>query len=177
MPNVSPPHSHPLLAGYFFADAKEAKYLSQYLPCHLAMINQIPTSLLVGPAAPTAQPPAYPHRYSRDMFSLSRPILVQQPPAALAVIDDLLSGAQGNEGMSGGGRTANAPSISAAGVRALAVQPLRPTGQPKNEMMGFFDVGFLLGGGMTLSVVLPVIAFTAWTVGRKGVELALRLRK
>jgi len=159
------PTRTPLLAGYFFADGPTAKYLSQHLACHLSCINQIPVQLLVGPAAPTAHPVAYLHRYSRDMFSVARPQFVEPLPAELQPADHLLL------------EDASPPGVSAASLRAAAVKPLKPTGQPKNEIMGFFETGILIGASITLSVVLPLLGYTTYTLGRKGLELAMRLRR
>ncbi len=154
----------PLLAGYFFAEAKAAKYLSQFLPCHIALINQLPAHLLVGPAAPTAHAPSYPYRYSKEMFSLARPQFAEPPPESLRKVDDLLSA---------GGKT----SASTSNVRALATKPLQPTGQPKNERLDFFGAGLLIGASMTLSVAVPLLGYAAWTLGRKGLEYSMRFRR
>ncbi|KAI0023546.1 Aldehyde/histidinol dehydrogenase [Xylariomycetidae sp. FL0641] len=152
----------PLLAGYFFADAGSAKYMAQHLPCHISCLNQIPIQLLVGPAAPIAHDPDFNYRYSKEMFSAARPQYVERPSNAFAHAEKLLEGAKG---------------VSTSSIRAMAVKPLKPTGQPSNWGIGFFEQGILIGLGLALTVVFPVIGYTTWITGRKGVQLAMKWRK
>jgi hypothetical protein len=132
----------------------------------MSCINQIPVQLLVGPAAPIAQAPDFLYRYSRDMFSVARPQFVK-PPAeqAFSVAYDILTA-----------KTGVATSAAPAALRALAVKPLNSTGQGKNEGLGFFEGGFFIGASFTLSIMLPLLGLTGYLVGRKGLELAMRLR-
>lgn len=155
----------PLLAGYFFAEPGSAKYLAQFLPCHVSLINQIPTHLLVGPAAPMAHAPDFGHRYSREMFSVARPQFVQKPAAALHKADELLSGGPNKGG------------VTAAALREAAVKPLAPVKQSSNKGVGFFEQGILTGAALYLSIILPVVGYSTYFLGRKGVELALKLRR
>ncbi|KAG8159435.1 hypothetical protein KVR01_011096 [Diaporthe batatas] len=155
----------PLLAGYFFAESGSAKYLAQFLPCHVALINQIPTHLLVGPAAPTAHAPEFEHRYSRDMFSVARPQFVRKPAAALHKADELLSGGPNKGG------------VTAAALREAATKPLAPVKQSSNKGVGFFEQGLLTGAALYLSVILPVVGYSTYFLVRKGVEFALKLRR
>ncbi|KAK7955005.1 hypothetical protein PG988_015699 [Apiospora saccharicola] len=148
---------NPLLAGYFFADPGSAKYLAHHLPCHVSCLNQIPVQLLVGPAAPIAHDADYLYRYSKEMFSVVRPQYVEPLPEAFAKAAGLLAGDSKNN--------KTAPS---------AVQPLKPTGQPKNEQLGFFEAGFLTMASITLFGFLPIVGYTTWITSRKAIELALR---
>ena len=136
--------------------------MSQNLPSQVACINQIPVQLLVGPAAPTDRAPDFLYRYSKDMFSVPRPQYVEPLPAVFQRTEEVLLGTS---------KHATSPTL-----RQLAVKPLRPTGQPKNEHVGFFESGFLLGGGVSSLLALSIIAWTSYVVGRKGLEFALRLR-
>lgn len=155
----------PLLAGYLFAEPGSAKYLAQFLPCHMSLVNQIPTHLLVGPAAPTAHAPEFEHRYSRDMFSVARPQFVNKAGAAVRRAEELLAGGRG-----GGG-------VAASGLREAATRPLAPVRQSSNKAVGFFEQGILTGAALYLSIILPVVGYSTYFLGRKGVELALRLRR
>jgi hypothetical protein len=155
----------PLLAGYFFAEPGSAKYLAQFLPCHMSFVSQIPTHLLVGPAAPTAHAADFEHRYSRDMFSVARPQFVQRPAAGLHKADELLSGGPNKGG------------VTAAALREAATRPLAPAKQSSNKGVGFFEQGILTGAALYLSIILPVVGFSTYFLGRKGVELALKLRR
>ncbi len=160
----------PLLAGYFFADARAAKFMAELLPCRVALINQLPACLLVGPAAPlpagsVANFAAGPHRYTADMFTLPRPQLVEPPPEALRRVDDLLSGREGDK---------KDKHVSPSALRSAALAPLRPTGQPANPVsFEFFETGLFIGLGLTMSVLVPAVGFAVW----KGVRLALSLRR
>lgn len=162
----------PLLAGYFFGDAGSAKYMAHHLPCHVSCLNQIPAQLLVGPAAPTAHDAVFAHRYRAAMFSAARPQYVEAPTGAFARADALL--------LAGGAAAASSKSaaapLSAAAVRALAVQPLKPTGQPGNAQLGFFEAGFLTMASITLFGILPLLGYTTWVTSRKGLEMAMRWR-
>lgn len=154
-------YRNPLLAGYFFADPAAAKYMAQFLPCHVSSINQIPVQLLVGPAAPVAHDVDFYYRYNRDMFSVARPQYIEAPSETFAKAEDLLIGSK---------------KITTSTIRALAVQPLKPTGQPGNAQLGFFEAGFVTMASITFFGLLPVLSYGAWIVGRKGFESALRWR-
>lgn len=152
----------PLLAGYFFAEPESAKYLSQHIPCHISCINQIPVQLLTGPAAPIAHKPDLHYRYNKEMFSVPRPQFVESPSETFKKAEQLLAGSKG---------------VSTSSLRSLAVKPLAPTGQPKNEMTGFFESGFFLGAGIALTAILPALGWTSYVVGRKGFEYIGRFRR
>ena len=152
----------PLLAGYFFAEPESAKYLSQHIPCHISCINQIPVQLLAGPAAPIAHTPDLFYRYTKEMFSVPRPQFVEPPSETFKKAEELLAGSKG---------------VSTSSLRSLAVKPLKPTGQPKNEITGFFESGFLLGASIALTAILPVVGWTSYVVGRKGFEYIGKLRR
>lgn len=153
------------MAGYFFAEPRAAKYLSQHLSCHVSLINQIPVQLLVGPAAPIAHAPDILYRYTKDMFTFPRPQFIEPVPEVFRAVEEIVV------------PTSKKAAAQGSRIRALAVRPLEPTGQKKNEMLGFFETGFFTGAGITLSVVLPVLGWGAYVVGRKGLEYAVRLRQ
>jgi hypothetical protein len=161
-------HAHnrgPLLAGYFFADADSAKYLAHHTPCHISFLNQIPIQLLVGPAAPMARDPSTDYRYSKEMFSVSRPQIVEGPIGIYAQAQQMLQSGKNNM------------AASVSSLHALATKPLKPTGQPKNENLGFFETGFLSAFGITLTIILPVLGYTTWVGTRNILELTSRLRR
>ncbi len=154
--------SSSLLATYIFAEPRAAKFISQNLSSQVACINQIPVQLLLGPAAPTHRAPDVLYRYSKDMFSVPRPQYVEPLPAVFRKAEEVLLDAS---------KHAASPTL-----RQLAVKPLRPTGQPKNDHVGFFESGLLLGAGISLPLAFSIIAWTSYIVGRKGLEFTLRLR-
>ncbi|KAI1503560.1 Aldehyde/histidinol dehydrogenase [Biscogniauxia marginata] len=153
---------NPLLAGYFFGDPGSAKYMAQHLPCHVSCLNQIPVQLLLGPAAPIAYDPDVNYRYNKEMFSVARPQYVEKPIGTFADVEKLLQGAKG---------------INTNSIRALAVKPLKPTGQPSNWGIGFFEQGILIGAGIVLTIVFPLVGYTTWITGGKGLQLAMKLKK
>lgn len=160
----------PLLAGYFFAEPASAKYLAQFLPSHISVINKIPTHLLVGPAAPTAHEPEFLYRYSRAMFSVARPQFVERVRGEFQRVEDVLGS---GSSLSKAGKSG----ITTSKLRELAVKPLPPTGQSDNKAVGFFEHGLLLGAGIYASLILPALGLTTYFLGKKGLELAARYRK
>lgn len=155
---------NPLLAGYFFAEPRSAKYLSQHLSCHISLINQIPIQLLMGPAAPIAHNPDILYRYNKAMFSLSRPQFIEPGPAVFRKAEEaMLGGGDGKKTV-----------VSAQSIRALATKPLKPTGQPKKEMLGFFETGFFIGAGITLA--LPLFGWASYLATKRGLGMAMRMQ-
>lgn len=151
--------STPLLAGYFFAEPRAAKYLSHHLPCQISCINQIPAHLLVGPAAPfTVTPPDFLYRYSREMFSRPRPQFVEPVPTAFKVADEYL------EPLPGKTPDTQIEDTKAKVLRALATKPLKPIIQPNNADIGFFEAGFLLAAGLA---ILPWVGWGSYVLGRR----------
>lgn len=144
--------------------------MAHHLPCHVSCLNQIPAQLLVGPAAPLAHDAAFAHRYRAAMFSAARPQYIEAPTGAFARADALL------EGRAAPSKAAKQAPLSAAAVRALAVQPLKPTGQPGNDHIGFFEAGFLTMASITLFGILPLLGYTTWVTSRKGLEVIMRWR-
>lgn len=159
-----------LLASYLFAEPESAKYLGQFLPSHISVVNKIPTHLLVGPAAPTTHEPDFLYRYNRNMFSVARPQFVEKVRGGFQTVEDALLGPSSSKASRSRGTTASK-------LRELAVQPLPPTGQPDNKAIGFFEQGVLLGAGIYASLLLPALGFTAYFLGRKGLELAATYRR
>ncbi|KAF3770720.1 hypothetical protein M406DRAFT_34412 [Cryphonectria parasitica EP155] len=162
-------HENPLLSGYFFAEPASAKYLAQFIPCHISLVNRIPAHVLVGPAAPTAHAPDFLYRYNRDMFSTLRPQFVEKPPPFFEKIDGMIFGGAGDGAKKRGKTTTSA-------VMDMALKPLRPTGQPDNKAVGFFEVGFLTGAGIYLSMILPVLGYSTYYLSRKGLAYVMRSR-
>ncbi|KAK2000353.1 hypothetical protein LX36DRAFT_689478 [Colletotrichum falcatum] len=152
---------NPLLAAYFFAGPEEAKYLAQHLPAHISFVNQIPSNLLLGPAAPISHEPAFAFRYSKDMFSVARPQLIERPDGPFKKVEQLLT---------------SSGAVTAQSLHMLALTPLRPTNQPGNHRLGFFERGFVVSASLVLSVLLPSLAYGTWIGGRRVFDYALKLR-
>ena len=55
-------------------------------------------------------------------------------------------------------------------LRAASVKPLKPTGQPAGNAIGFFEQGIITGGLILFGVVVPGVLYGSWVVGRKGFE-------
>lgn len=163
---------NPLLAGYFFAEPGSAKYLAQFLPCHISLVNQIPAHLLVGPAAPIAHEPELVHRYSRRMFSVPRPQFAEKPSPALQKVEDLLL-----SGVAAAGGARKKSKVTTAALREQATKPLAPTGQSENKAIGFFETGILTGAAIYVGAVLPAVGYTTYVLGRKGFEAIARMRQ
>ncbi|KAK2065740.1 hypothetical protein LY76DRAFT_631098 [Colletotrichum caudatum] len=152
---------NPLLAAYFFAGPEQAKFLAQHLPAHISFVNQIPSNLLLGPAAPISHEPAFAFRYSKDMFSVARPHFIERPAGVFEKVEQLLTGSS---------------AVTTQSLHVLALTPLQPTKQPGNSRVGFFERGFLLSASLVMSVLLPSLAYGTWIGGRKVFDYALKLR-
>lgn len=96
---------------------------------------------------------------------MPRPQFIEPVPEVFRQVEEITAPTAGR-------KTANGNKL-----RALAVRPLQPTGQKKNEMIGFFETGFFTGAGIVLSVALPMIGWGAYVVGRKGFEYAVSFRR
>ena len=96
------------------------------------------------------------------MFSKARPQFVEESPAVFAKAEQLLEGSK---------------KATTHGIRNLAVAPLKPTGQPNKDVLGFFESGFFVGAGLTLFGILPLLGYTSYFLGRKGLQFALSVRK
>ncbi|KUI71133.1 Aldehyde dehydrogenase, dimeric NADP-preferring [Cytospora mali] len=156
-------YEKPLLAGYFFAEPSSAKYLAQFIPSHVSLINQIPVHLLVGPAAPTAHEPDFHYRYSKDMFSVPRPQFVERPPDVFRKVEELLYG--------------TSKEVTVSTLRDSAAKPLPPTKQSDNNGVGFFEQGIITGVSIMASIIIPAVGYSTYFLGRKGVEYVMKLRR
>jgi hypothetical protein len=56
------------------------------------------------------------------------------------------------------------------------MKDLKPTGQKKGHAVGFFEQGIFIGLGLTASIVLPVVGWGVWRLGKEGWKLAGRWR-
>ncbi|THV46061.1 hypothetical protein BGAL_0421g00090 [Botrytis galanthina] len=153
----------PLLALYIFSDPSTAKFLAQHLNANTTYINHIPLHLLIGPAAPdTPLPIPALHTYSVEMFSSPRPQYIALPPADLSLLDKIRAGGSENHEL-------------VERIRKMAVKALPETGQAPGHAIGFFEQGILLGGGLFLSVLLPVLGYVSWVGGRSAWGVVWRL--
>lgn len=100
------------------------------------------------------------------MFSVPRPQYVEKPPREFQVVEHLLSG----------NSEKSKHTITASMLRENAVKVLPPTRQSENTGVGFFEAGLLTGAGIYFSMILPALGFTAYYLGKQGVEFASRLR-
>jgi hypothetical protein len=124
-------------------------------------------SRTVGPACPLSHAPSYPYRYTADQFSLPRPQFISPDLSFKSKVPDLLSTLL---------TFSPKDKLSAKQIRNEAVKPLKPTGQGKGEAIGFFEQGIVTGGVILFGVVVPTMGYLSWVLGRKGWELARRVR-
>lgn len=121
---------------------------------HMSFINQIPTNLLLGPAGPVDREPSYPQRYTPAMFSVARPQFVQAVTGDFAQVESSM--------------------VSLEKLRTAAVKPLKKLDQGPGHAIGFFEQGILTGLIMTASVVLPIVGYGSWVLGRKCWQMAVK---
>ncbi|KAJ2901687.1 Aldehyde dehydrogenase dimeric NADP-preferring [Zalerion maritima] len=176
----------PLLAAYFFAAPGAAKYLAQHLPSQLACVNHIPTHLLVGPPAPAAKDPDFHYRYNKDMFSISRPQLVSASPSHCAETTSSCTSSTSAVSQDSVHAFACAAALlipdgkeleknKKLAVTLMAKAP-PPMNVPGNHYLGFFEQGIVIGLSIIASIVLPTVGYTTWITGRKGFDMAMKLR-
>ncbi|KAI8938471.1 hypothetical protein NX059_004363 [Plenodomus lindquistii] len=133
--NTDAQRETPTAALYVFSEAREAKYLSQYIDSQVTYVNHIPAQSTVGPRTPLNYPANLRLRYTRDMFEIPSPEIVpgDRPHMASKILK------------------------AAAFVDSVAMKPLKPTGQPKAEAWGFFETGMMIGAFV---YIIPAIALT-----------------
>jgi len=123
------------------------------------------TKKTVGPAASTAYPPAFQHRYSKELFTVSRPQYIQLSPDSLILGLALAAGgSKAPDAYTGVG-------VSTSSIRKLAMVKLPPLKQPAGAAMGFFEQG-LVGGAVTLLVVLVAVGYGIWIYAWTGAQVA-----
>ncbi|KEF62411.1 uncharacterized protein A1O9_00383 [Exophiala aquamarina CBS 119918] len=142
---------NPLLALYVFAGPRVAKYLTQFVRSNVSFVNHIPANLLVGPAAPIDYPVSPIARYRRHMMETPSPKFVTR-----------LSGELDLQGLVREGLKMSQTLYNDS------LQPLKPTGQPKEGDKNFFAQGMLTG---FILLVLPL--FTGVVVGTSYIVLKL----
>lgn len=111
--------------------------------------------MTVGPAAPTAHTPAFKHRYSKEMFTVSRPQYIQLQS------DSLILGLALAAGGSKGPDAYTGVNITGSSIRKLAMVPLPPLKQSAGKAIGFFEQG-LISGVVTLLVLLAAVGYGIW---------------
>lgn len=158
----------PINALYLFSGPREAKYLSQFITSQGSFVNHIPahiigkrcstpllifayilTCSLVGPTTPIDYPINLRTRYTHAMFERPSPQVTPGPKSHL--VSSIIK--------------------QAAFIDTVARKELKPTGQPKAEAWGFFEVGMALGFFThTLPIALGVLGGTGWAVW-KGIQM------
>ncbi|KAL3471862.1 aldehyde dehydrogenase PutA [Aspergillus californicus] len=135
-----------IAATYAFADARSAKYLTQFIDAHVSYINHVPVEMLIGPALPLTPPSNRSHsrdtRYPTALFQLPRPQFVSQSSNA-AIVRKFLD-------------RSGSPEAIAAWREAVA--PLPGTGQRAGHSIGFFERGMITGGIITLSLFVATVS-------------------
>lgn len=136
----------PYLAAYHFADLKSGKYLSQYVDAEISFINTIPSSLLIGSAAPTARAIDLRYRYTPYMFTRSRPAFVETSKSERKLKAALTS----------------SDSKSADELLKEARTPLKVMKRSQGGGVGFFEQGFLMNAAFILLTGLTVSGLGVW---------------
>ncbi|KAJ9156074.1 putative Aldehyde dehydrogenase [Pleurostoma richardsiae] len=146
--------SAPLLAVYTFADMLTCNFLGQQIDAQVAVANEIPVSLLVGPPRPLT--PVSPNdldlRYEPAMMSKPKP---EQVRHSLPAVATLMAGLINS-------KASNATNENVVRqLRKQAIKPLRLIGQESGSSMGFFDQGLITG---LVAFVLPSLAVVGYGV-------------
>ncbi|KAI9732765.1 MAG: hypothetical protein M1834_003703 [Cirrosporium novae-zelandiae] len=161
-PTASPPH----LATMIFAQNASAKYLAQFIPSRLSLVNHIPFHLLVGPPYPlnTPLPLNTLTRYTPPMFTIALPILLPPPsssPNPTTPTSDLIT-----DLLTTSSSSPISPSHLLAKAQTLAATPLPEDDQRDGKRVGFFEQGLFIGTGVTALTVGGVAGVGVWGVRR-----------
>jgi len=145
-----------LLASYVFTSPSAAKYLGQFVNASAVYVNQIPTQLLFGPAAPLTQPFGLGSiRYPIDSLSLPKPQYISQIPE-YGKLADIFAG-------SDYGALRDLQKDAASGLPEMK----RPQ---KAVQLGYFEQGIQTGVILFLGSILSsggYIGYQVWKLGRK----------
>lgn len=114
-----------LLAAYHFAAPPHAKYLSQFISADVSFANHIPSSLLLGPAAPSHVRIDLEKRYIKDHFVKVAPVSITPAQSRVPLID----------------RSSRAASKSLE----EAAQEIKTPRRAEWIALGFFEQGILIG--------------------------------
>ncbi|KAM5347517.1 hypothetical protein ACJ41O_010522 [Fusarium nematophilum] len=114
---------HPCLAAYHFASPHATKYLAHAVNAQATFVNNIPKTLLVGPAFPAFRDFDRTSRYPPSLFTIGRPSYVSSSPSDRLIDPVLLSPSE----------TALQQILAAASV------PLKAQKRSQGGQLGFFD--------------------------------------
>lgn len=138
-----------LSAAYHFAAPTHAKYLSQFINAEATFINQIPTELLLGPAAPLFHEFDIVKRYSKEHFQRASPVF-----AKAQVMKSILS----------------TSSHDAAKLLQDASKEISQKKRAEWIAIGFFEQGILIGLGTYAVPILTCLGATLFFGVRAGLR-------
>ncbi|KAJ5595734.1 hypothetical protein N7450_002192 [Penicillium hetheringtonii] len=128
-------------ATYAFAEPASAKYLTQFIDADISWVNHVPSHMLVGPALPRNTLYSHDTRYSREVFQIPRPQLINAPAKAYATQKIL----------------ANENTLKSDALWREAISPLSSMKQRAGFKIGFFEQGILTGVSLTLMSLIGVV--------------------
>lgn len=138
-----------LSAAYHFAAPTHAKYLSQFIHAEATFINQIPSGLLLGPAAPLFHKFDVAQRYAKEHFQRASPIFAETQ-AVKSVL--------------------NASSHDAAKILQDASKEISQKKRSEWIAIGFFEQGILIGLGTYGIPILTCLGATLFFGVRAGLR-------
>ncbi|KEF55912.1 uncharacterized protein A1O9_07492 [Exophiala aquamarina CBS 119918] len=149
-------NDEPLSALHIFGTPEVAKYVSQFVHCHLTCVNEIPVELIVAPLTPIGFATQLGKPYRKEMFSLAKPQYIHfgKREEQLTVIIE-----SNNE-------------VEASKLRKQAQAIRVQMNQPAGHAIGHFEQGLLVGA----SIALVTIVSTVTILVRQGIPLAKRWR-
>lgn len=129
-----------LLAGCYFGTPSAGKYLGQFIKADVSLVNHIPYTLLLGPAAPAHHTIDIDERYTQAQFKRSSPAFIAPATTHAALVKVL------------GGKDLRKVS---ADLLAKATQEIKEKKRAEWIAIGYFEQGILIG----LSLVgVPLLA-------------------
>ncbi|CAI6306225.1 unnamed protein product [Periconia digitata] len=139
-----------LLAAYHFAAPAHTKYLSQFIKARISFANYVPTSLLVGPAAPVGHSVDQTTRYTKDQFIRHSPVFV--------------AGSKSHSGLD------STASKEVDKLLADAAMEIKAKKRAEWKSLGFFEQGILIGLGVYGVPILTCLGASVYFGVRAGMR-------
>ena len=144
-----------LLAAYHFGTPATGKYLSQFIPADVSIVNHMPFRILLGPAAPSSQPIDIEARYTPEHFTRSSPAYISAPASQTAMSRVLL---------------AKDSKKAATELFSKAAEEIKEKKRAESIAIGFFEQGILIGLGVYGIPLLTCIAASVFFGIRAGLR-------
>lgn len=144
---------HRLLAAYHFGTSATGKYLSQFINADVSFINHIPSTLLLGPSAPSYHSIDVAKRYNTSHFSHSLPAYITPPFHQFTVT-----------------AASVLTRVSTQELLAKASSEIKEKKRAEWIAIGYFEQGIFVGLGVYGIPLLTCLGASLWFGVRAGLR-------